>query len=502
MRVVIVGGGTAGWMAAAALSKYLGASVSITLIESEAIGTVGVGEATIPQIRLFNNGLGIDERVFLRETNGTFKLGIEFIDWERVGARYFHGFGDVGRKAGIVPFHHYWLRYRSEGGGLDIAAFSANAQAARQSRYGPRSGESGVRLPVAAYHFDALLYAAFLRRFAEARGVLRREGRLVDWTLDSENGFVRSVTFEDGSQIAGDLFLDCSGFRGLLIEQALQSGFEDWSHWLPCNRALAIPSAGNGHLDPFTRATARHAGWQWQIPLQHRTGNGYVYAADFIDEAEALDDLRRRLPGEALGDARPLRFTTGKRRQIWKKNVVAVGLSSGFLEPLESTSIHLIQSTIARLLAFFPDSACDPALVEAFNGQMDFEFEAIRDFLILHYHASSRDDSEFWRYVRDMSLPDSLVEKLDLYRRTGRIVRYNSELFDVPSWLQVMWGQGLRPQAYHPMVNAAKPEDVKRFIDDSARNVRDQVAALSDHAAYIRHLTTPVANPSARVGRA
>ena len=488
MRVVIVGGGTAGWMAAAALSHHFGKALAVTLIESEEIGTVGVGEATIPQIRLFNSSLGIDERDFLRETSGTIKLGIEFIGWQREGTRYIHGFGDVGRTIGLVPFYHYWLRYRAEGGPLDLEDFSPNALAAREGRYGPGPGVTAARMPPSAYHFDAMKYAAFLRRYAEARGVTRREGIVKAWDLDGDSGFLRALTLQDGTRLEGDLFLDCTGFRGLLIEQALQSGYEDWSHWLPCDRAIALPSEGRGRLDPFTRATARAAGWQWEIPLQHRTGNGHVYASAFLSDDRALEVLRANLPGKALAEPRQLRFLTGKRRRIWSRNVVAVGLASGFLEPLESTSIHLIQSTIARLLAFFPDRACDPALRDAFNAQMDFEFACIRDFLILHYHLTERDESDFWRHCRGMTLPDSLAEKIALFREAGRILRFNTELFDVPSWLQVMLGQGLQPARHHPMVDAAPRADLLRYIETNAREVRRQVNDLGDHGAYLRRI--------------
>lgn len=485
MRVVIVGGGTAGWMTAAALSKYFGTRLSISLIESETIGTVGVGEATIPQIRLYNSGLGIDERAFLRETSGTLKLGIEFIGWHREGERYFHGFGDVGRTIGLVPFYHYWLRYRAEGGPLELEEFCSTALAAKRGRYGPGAEAKGARMPASAFHIDASRYAAFLRRFAETRGVTRHEAIVQDWHLNGETGFIETLTLDNGGQVSGDLFIDCSGFRGVLIEQALKSGYEDWSHWLPCDRAFALPSEGTGRLDPFTRSTARAAGWQWEIPLQHRTGNGHVYASAFTDDDAALRTLTENLSGAPLAEPRQLRFMTGKRRQIWKGNCIALGLASGFLEPLESTSIHLIQAGIARLLAHFPDPSCDPSLVRAFNKQLDFEYTAVRDFLILHYHVTERDGSDFWRYCSTMTVPDSLTEKLDLFKASGRIVRFNTELFDVPSWLQVMWGQGMRPERYHPMVDAAPDTDLQRYIAMNAREVRAQVDALGDHKDYI-----------------
>ena len=488
MRVVILGGGTAGWMTAAALSQYLGTQVTVTVIESDTIGTIGVGEATIPQIRLFNDGLGIDEREFLRETSGTFKLGIEFIGWQREGQRYFHSFGDIGRKVALVHFYQYWLRYRAEGGALPLEAFSVNAQAAQQGKYGVGAQTKAARLPPTAYHFDAGLYAAYLRRYAEKRGVKRREGLVQGPNLNSETGFIEALLLAGGEKISGDLFIDCSGFRGILIQEALHTGYEDWSHWLPCDRAIAVPSTGNGRLDPFTRSTARDAGWQWQIPLQHRTGNGHVYASAFTTQDAAHRKLMETLPGDPLAEPRQLRFQTGKRRHLWKKNCVALGLASGFLEPLESTSIHLIQAGIARLLAFFPDRTCDPALVAEFNKQLDFEFEAVRDFLILHYHISQRDGSDFWKYCTNMTIPDSLSEKIDLFQTSGAIVRYNTELFDVPSWLQVMWGQGLRPEHYHPIVKTVKAQRLESYITNTAREVREQVAALADHGDYIKRI--------------
>jgi tryptophan halogenase len=487
-------------MAAAALAKYLAHTVDITLIESAAIGTVGVGEATIPQIRLFNQGLGIDEAEFLRETKATVKLGIEFIDWHRLGTRYFHGFGEVGRKIGMVPFHHYWLRYRAEGGALGLEAFSVNALAAKAGRFGPAENAAAAQMPSSAYHFDAVCYAGFLRRFSEARGVKRLEGRIERWSLHGLTGNIATVHLDQDRAVAGDLFLDCSGFRGLLIEEALESGYADWSHWLPCDRALAVPSAGSGQLDPFTRATAGEAGWQWQIPLQHRTGNGHVYASAFTDDARAEDILLSSIPGAALADPRALRFVTGKRKQIWKRNCIALGLASGFLEPLESTSIHLIQSGIARLLALFPERQIDPSLIEEYNAQADFEYAAIRDFLILHYHATERDDTEFWRYCRAMDIPTGLREKMQLFERSARIVRFNTELFDVPSWLQVMIGQGISPRSYHPMVNAASEADLARYMEMNAHDASAKTEALGDHAAFVRRLVrhTPTAAQRAR----
>jgi tryptophan halogenase len=485
-RIVIVGGGTAGWMAAAAFARYAGHSCQIALIESEEIGTVGVGEATIPQIRLFNAGLGIDEDAFMRATQGTFKLGIEFADWLRPGSRYIHTFGTIGRPLGLVPFHHYWLRHSQTGHGKGLWHYSANALAAAENRFGRPKEKAGAPSGVGyAFHFDAGLYANFLRKYAEREGVSRTEGRVVDVGLNSQNGLIEFVTLADGSRIDGDLFIDCSGFAGLLIEDALKSGYDDWSHWLPCDRAYAVPSASTAPLKPYTRATAHEAGWQWRIPLQHRTGNGRVYASSFIDDDAALASLLSNLDGDRLAEPRQLRFVTGKRRQIWKKNCVALGLASGFLEPLESTSIHLVQSSIARLLAFFPTTGFDPADIAAFNAQMDFEFAAIRDFIILHYRLNARQGSEFWKYCREMPIPETLQNKINLFTANARITRFNNELFDDPSWLQVMWGQGLRSTGYHPLADGLSPEELSAYMADSHRHAAKVAGDMPSHEEYI-----------------
>jgi tryptophan halogenase len=473
-------------MAAAAFARFLGQGYSIRLIESDDIGTVGVGEATIPAIQLFNQNLGIDENEFVRATQGSFKLGIEFVDWATPGHRYIHAFGQVGRPLGLVPFHHYWLRHHQQGGASSLWDHSPTALASAQNRFSrvqekPGNLPSGVAY---AYHFDAGLYAAYLRKYAEARGVSRTEGQVVDVALKGDNGFVRSVSLASGESVEGDFFIDCSGFRGLLIEQALQSGYEDWSHWLPCNRALAVPCAPADPLTPYTRSTAREAGWQWRIPLQHRTGNGYVYCSDFVSDADATDTLMSNLDGEALAEPRQLRFVTGKRRQIWKKNVVALGLSSGFLEPLESTSIHLIQAGIAKLLDFFPATGFDPADIDAFNARMDFEFSAIRDFIILHYKATNR-PGKFWQQRREMAIPDSLAAKIDLFEANGRIVRFNEELFTELGWLQVMWGQGLRPRGHHPLAAQLTSAQLAEFMAVSHKHAAHIASQMSAHKDYI-----------------
>jgi tryptophan 7-halogenase len=453
--VLIVGGGSAGWMTAAALANALQTGCEITLVESEEIGTVGVGEATIPAIRTFNQTLGLDERQFVKETKGSFKLGIEFVDWGRIGHRYFHPFGPHGRAFDFVPLHQYWLRAREEGAKQSIDDYSMAWHLARLGKFALPSPDQRNVLSTFdyAYHFDAGLYAQFLRRYAEARGVKRVEGKIGDVALNGDSGFVTSVTMEDGREISADLFVDCSGFRGLLIEGALNTGYEDWSHWLPCDRAVAMPCENPEAPIPYTRSTAREAGWQWRIPLQHRMGNGYVYCSQFMEDAKAAELLSERLDGAALGDPRPLRFVTGRRKLNWNKNVVAVGLSSGFMEPLESTSIHMIQANISKLLALFPDRNFDPMTIDEFNRISTNETERIRDFLILHYKLTERDDSELWRYCANMSIPDTLQWKIDHFRSCGRIVTKEMDLFAPPSWLAVHIGQFNMPQSTDPLID-------------------------------------------------
>ncbi len=487
--ILIVGGGTAGWMAAAALARFLGAQAKIRLVESDEIGTVGVGEASIPQIRLFNSGLGLDEDEFLRATGGTFKLGIEFVDWLRPGHRYMHAFGTIGRGLGLTPFHHYWLRHRAEGGETPLWAFSASAQASRQNRFArPDDGAGRLTSGITyAFHFDATLYAAHLRRYAEARGVDRTEGKVVNVRLRSEDGFIEAVTLSNGEALTADLFIDCSGFRGLLIEQALETGYEDWSGWLPCDRAIAVPSEPMGPLAPYTRSTAREAGWQWRIPLQHRTGNGYVYSSRYTSDAEAAETLLENLDGRPLGEPRPLRFVTGKRRKGWNRNCVALGLAAGFMEPLESTSIHLIQSAIARLLQLFPARGIVPAEVAEYNRQTDFEWEAIRDFLILHYHLNER-NGPLWSACREMELPDSLAHKLALFRANGRIFRVQEELFTELGWLQVMTGQGVVPAGHDPLADQLSRAQLQEFLGLAKRHVDHVVSGMPAHRDFIaRH---------------
>ncbi|WP_338243490.1 tryptophan halogenase family protein [Aurantiacibacter hainanensis] len=490
-RVVIVGGGTAGWMAAAAMSRFFNdGRRSITVVESEAIGTVGVGEATIPPIRNFNAMLDIPENEFLKATKGTFKLGIEFVDWGRLGDRYFHPFGEYGHEFHGIAFHQLYLRELSQSGDAagDISSYSMSCMAARMRRFGRPSStaQSAVSEINYAFHFEASLYAAYLRKLAERQGTVRKEGRIVRSRRNGETGNIESVELEDGSIVGGDLFIDCSGFRGLLIEDELETGYEDWSHWLPVDRAIAVPTANLGTPDPFTRATARSAGWQWRIPLQHRTGNGHVFCSEYLEESEACDILLANVEGEVLAQPRTLRFTTGMRKRAWNHNVVSLGLSSGFIEPLESTSIHLIQNGIARLFALFPDNPISPLERDEYNRGMRELYEDVRDFIILHYKATQRDDTPFWRYVRDMEVPESLSRKIDLWRLHGRVFRENAELFAQPSWIAVMLGQNIKPSAYDPIADTLDPDKVRHAMRQMQENYRRTAEQLPTQEDFLR----------------
>ncbi len=514
-RVVIVGGGTAGWMTAALLARALGPRVQIRLIESEEIGIVGVGEATIPSIRLVNQFLGLDEDDLLRATHGTFKLGIEFNDWRRLGDSYMHAFSDIGLPLGLIGFHHYWLRDvhgrtnaasagragaadRQRAGAADLWAYSLNASAARAHRFGrmERVGSSPLTGIKYAYQLDATAYGQYLRRHVDPAIVRRVEGRVVDVQLRAEDGFIESVQLASGERVAGDLFIDCSGFRGLLIEGALKTGYDNWQQWLPCDRALAVPSERVAPMRPYTQASARTAGWQWRIPLQHRSGNGHVYCSQFISDDEAAATLLAHLEGAPLAEPRQLHFTTGMRRQVWNRNCVALGLSAGFMEPLESTSIHLIQSGVSRLLALFPDRHCDVTLSTEYNRQTRFEYERIRDFLVLHYKATERDDSPFWLQCARMDIPESLARRIALFRRNGSIFREADELFTEVGWLQVMLGQGIEPKSYHPIADALDQGQLDEFLG----NIRTLVSRAADTLpAHERFVAEHCAEPGAKV---
>lgn len=489
-NIVIVGGGTAGWMTAAALARTVGKQASIRLVESEAIGTVGVGEATVPHLKLFNNLLGIDEIEFIRKTRGTFKLGIQFNDWLRAGHTYVHGFGTViGHELGLMPFHQYWIKANAAGRASLIGNYSLHTVAAPRNKFMVSASDVSRNSPLAdiayAYHFDATVYAGFLREYAEARGVQRTEGKVTEVKLRPEDGFVESVRLENDEILSADLFIDCSGFRGLLIEQALHTGYNDFNDWLPCDRAVAIRTENTGPLPPYTRATARPAGWQWRIPLQHRTGDGYVYSSAHVSDDEAAATLLGSIEGKPLCDPFMLRFTAGMRRKLWNRNVVAIGLASGFMEPLESTSIHMIQMGITRLLELFPREGFNPVLAKRYNEQIRFDVERIRDFLILHYHATERNDTPFWDHCREMTVPDTLKDKLALFADSGRFFRNADELFGELDWVQVMLGQGIVPKSYHPLVDQLPEVDLYKFIAGVERTVADCVEAMPTHQAFI-----------------
>jgi tryptophan halogenase len=493
--ILIVGGGTAGWMCAAALAHKLSKlPVRITLVESEGIGTVGVGEATVPHIRFFNRTLGVDEAEFMRATKATFKLGIEFRDWARVGDSYIHPFGAYGEEINGIDFHQHWLRLHSDGAVPDFASFSLPVQAAMRDRFvapadDPRSLLSTYSY---AYQFDAGLYGRFLRSYAEQRGVRRIEGRIVDVLQDGESGRIQSVRLDSGHEVAADLFVDCSGFRALLIDRQLGSPFESWAHWLPCDRAVAVPCKGSALLSPYTRASARGAGWMWRIPLQHRVGNGHVYCSSFLNDDQAERELLDQLEGAALAEPNRLRFEAGRRKEQWKGNCVAIGLSSGFLEPLESTSIHLIQLGIGRLLELLPLHGWDALDAIEFNRLMNVEYERIRDFLILHYCATERDDTPFWRQCRAMALPESLREKMDLFRERGVVAPYRDGMFLEPSWLAVYLGQRIVPRRHDIRSDLIPADELRRrlvALAETCRSAADSMPFQREYLAEISGLT-------------
>ena len=486
--IVVVGGGTAGWMTATALARVLNNEhCRIRLIESEQIGTVGVGEATIPAIHDFNRRMGIDEQAFMRATNATFKLGIEFVNWQQIGSSYMHPFGTYGQDLNGVGFHHYWLKRKLAGDDTPFDEFSLPYVAAKMGRFkhpldDPRSVYSSYSY---AFHFDASLYAGFLRGIAEKLGVERIEGKVVDVHLQPENGFIADVVMENGDIIDGELFIDCSGFRGLLIEGALHTGYDDWSNWLPCDSALAVPTENEGEPPPFTRATAHRAGWQWRIPLQNRTGNGHVYSSAYMSQDEATDILLQNVTGAAQAEPRLLRFTPGKRLQMWNRNCIAIGLSGGFLEPLESTSIFLIQAAIMKLIEFFPDAEFAEADIDTYNRSMDRMFDGVRNFIILHYKATQRDDSKFWDYCREMSIPDELDYRMKLFRARGVASHRHNELFIETNWLAVLLGQGIQPSQYDPRADTIPAEQMTQRLNSMHEYLRNAAAALPSHQQAI-----------------
>lgn len=487
-RILIAGGGSSGWMTAALFARLFQGLYDVVLVESAEIGTIGVGEATIPAIKKYNELLGLDENEFITRTQGTFKLGIQFNGWLNGQDSYIHGFGVIGQDWEWLRMHHYWLKAHELGRAGDFADYSINTAAALKNKFlrsQPNMADSPLAHIAHAFQFDAALFAKFLSGYAQDRGVRRREGKIVDVTLRPDDGFIQSVTMADGEVIEADLFIDCSGFRGLFINQALGVEFEDWSHWLPCNRAIAVPCERSEDFTPYTRSTAHGAGWQWRIPLQHRTGNGHVFSTRFMDDAEAEKILLANIDGKPLADPFKVDFKAGKRRQLWHKNCVAVGLAGGFLEPLESTSLHLVQSGIIRLVRLLPDGGFNPANVAEFNRQSDFEYERIRDFIILHYKATTRADTPFWDYCRTMDLPETLQRKIDLWMANGRIFREDEELFSEESWIQVFLGQGMIPRGYDPLVQIKSDVQIAQFLGNIQSVIGKCVDVMPSHADYV-----------------
>jgi tryptophan halogenase len=482
-HVVIAGGGTAGWMAAAAVAKLLGKTVKVSLVESEEIGTVGVGEATIPTLLTLHELLKIKEQDFISAVGGTFKLGISFENWHDVGKDYIHSFGYTGKDCWAAGFQHFWLKGKELGISKDFGEYCNEWAAAKQNRFAVLPNQNLNY----AYHFDSSRYAAFLRKIAEEHGAVRIEGKIEAVQQHEQTGFITGLRLESGQQVDGDFFVDCTGFRGLLIEQTLHAGYDDWQHWLPCDSALAVQTENVQPPIPYTRSIAHEAGWQWRIPLQHRTGNGLVYCSKFWSRDEAEAKLRGNLEGELVTDPRPIKFQTGTRRRHWVKNCVAVGLSSGFMEPLESTSIHLIQRSIVRFMQMFPSDGVRQPDIEEFNNQMKFEIENIRDFIILHYHVTNRTDTPFWRHCRTMEIPESLQHRIDLFKETGRVFKVPTELFGENSWTQVMLGQGLSPEQYHPIVNMMDEQELRDFLGGIHGSVERLVSQLPEHQRFIDH---------------
>ena len=486
-EVVILGGGTAGWMSASLLAKLLGDQLSITLVESEDIGTVGVGEATIPPIMHFNAALGIDENAFLSATHGSMKLGIQFENWGQVGDSYMHAFGDIGKGLGMTSFHQYWRRFKASNPNSDFWDFSLNFQAAKNKKFQKTTSNQPFNSLAYAYHFDAGLYAKFLRQFCEQHGVKRVEGKVDSVQTESNTGNIAGLTLSTGQQIKGDFFIDCSGFKGLLIEETLNTGYENWQHWLPCDRAMALQTTNDGDIEPYTRSIAHHSGWRWHIPLQHRTGNGLVYSSQYMNDDDAESFLRKEVTGEALTQVRKIPFVTGRRKKQWSHNVVALGLSSGFLEPLESTSLHLIQTGIIRLVKLFPQTQDDLSNATEFNRLSQVEMEKIRDFIILHYHLNQRQDSPFWKNCQTMDIPESLQRRIQLFKQQGMVFREQEELFAEVAWQQVFIGQNLMPSGWQTLANNISDAQLSGFMQDVQTIIRQNTSAMSGHSDYLKN---------------
>ena len=486
-KIIIVGGGSSGWMAAATLAKAIPKEhVEIQLIESSEIGIIGVGEATLPQSTLFNKYLGLDEDDFMRRTKATFKLGIQFDNWGEKGDSYYHNFGDVGVNMNGLFFFQYWQRMNAIGKAAPIDDYILAGLACQNKKFmrPVDAGDSPLSQITYAFHFDAKLYANYLAELAIGKGVVRTEGKVVNVNLEND-GLIKSVKLEDGSEHSADFFIDCSGFRSLLLGDALGVGYEDWSHWLPCDSAIAVPSATTEDPWPYTRSSAQKAGWQWRIPLQHRVGNGHVYSSQYMSEDEATSILLENIDGEALAEPRRIPFKTGRRKAFWEKNCIAIGLSSGFLEPLESTSLHFVQTSIARFLSLYPDRRLNSENIAEYNRQSIFDYECARDFIILHYHATRRTDTDFWNYCRTMDIPESLREKIDLYKNCGRVIRFNEELFAENSWFEVLHGQGIEPEAYTPLADMVPEEELIKRFESVQRVMKNSMGHMPSHQQFI-----------------
>ncbi|MBV1909290.1 MAG: tryptophan 7-halogenase [Kangiellaceae bacterium] len=488
-KVVVLGGGTAGWMSASLLKKMLGEKLEVELVESDTIRTVGVGEATIPPIKLFNSALGISEPEFIRETKATIKLAIKFDNWKNVGDSYYHTFGAAGKSMAFCHFHQLLKRSQELGNKASLWDYDLNYLCCEAGKFAQMNTPEPMLEMPNAYHFDATLYAAFLRKFSEKLGVRRTEGVVKDVTQCTDTGFIKSLKLESGKIIEGDLFIDCSGLAAILIQKKLNTGYEDWNHWLRCDRAIAVPSERFENTVPYTRSIAHSSGWQWRIPLQHRNGNGLVYSSTHCSDDEARDLLMSNLDSKAIGEPRLIKFQTGRRRKQWNKNVIAIGLSSGFLEPLESTSIHLIQSAVVRLVHLFPHRGINDAMVEEYNRQSQIEFEQVRDFIILHYKVNERTDSRFWREVRDMEIPDSLAQKIEIFKENGSLFRDQNDLFIEGSWLQVMLGQGIEQKDYHPLADNMTEEKLMSMLNKIKDIKNEPVSHLPSHDEYIKNIS-------------
>lgn len=482
-NVVIAGGGTAGWMAAAAISKLIKGDIKVTLVESDLIPTVGVGEATIPTLHFFHQLLGINEKEVMAATNATFKLGISFENWKNVNENYIHSFGYLGPGCWACDFHHFWVKGAQKGFTSDIGDYVTEHLAAREQRFAILANQDMNH----AYHMDAGLYAKFLRNLAEQNGAQRVEGTIDEVMTNADSGYIEALKLGNGKVVEGDLFIDCTGFRGLLIEQTLHAGFDDWSHYLPCNSAVAVQTESVSTPIPYTRSIARDSGWQWRIPLQNRTGNGLVFCDKYMSDSEAIDTLLSNVEGKTLNEPRVIKYKTGVRRRSWVKNCIAAGLSAGFIEPLESTGIHLFQKAVVRLLQLFPQNGIKQIDVDEYNAQTKEEAEGIRDFIIMHYHVTQRRDTPFWRHTASMAIPESLQHRLDLFEQTGRIFKKHGDLFGETSWVQCLMGQGMVPKEYHPIVDNMTDEQLKAFLDTTKNNVRKSVDKWPNHWEFIQH---------------